>query len=162
MYRNLVMILTIVILVGCDQISKNIVRHSLEYNERIAVFDHFITMTKVENTGAFLGLGSNVHRGIYSVLMIVLPLLVLCYAFYYLFSRNNTWLLISGLCLIISGGIGNIIDRILYGSVTDFLHFNFGIFQTGIVNAADMEITAGFVVLLLEMYLHREKKVTGE
>jgi signal peptidase II len=63
--------------------------------------------------------------------------------------------MISGLCLIIGGGIGNIIDRIIYGSVTDFLHFNFGIFQTGIVNAADMAITAGFVVLLLEMYLHR-------
>jgi signal peptidase II len=156
------MILIIVVLVGCDQISKNIVRHTLEYNERIALIDHSITLTKVENTGAFLGLGSNVHRGIYSVLMIVLPLLVLCYAFYYLFSRNHTWLMISGLCLIIGGGIGNLIDRIIYGSVTDFLHFNFGIFQTGIVNAADMSITAGFIVLLLEMYLHREKKVTSD
>jgi signal peptidase II len=120
------------------------------------VFEDFVTLTKVENTGAFLSLGHNLSRMAYIIVMIIIPLLVLGYALYYLMTRNlHSRLFILGLCLIVGGGFGNIIDRILYGSVTDFLHFNFVVFQTGIVNMADISVTTGFFILIYELYINR-------
>ena len=51
-----------------------------------------------------------------------------------------------GLCSVAGGGIGNIFDRVMYGSVTDFLYVRVGIFQTGIFNFADVSITAGVLL----------------
>lgn len=56
-----------------------------------------------------------------------------------------------GVSFIVAGGIGNIIDRFIYGSVTDFLYFDFYIFHTGIVNFADMILTTGFFMLIYEI-----------
>jgi signal peptidase II len=154
--RNLLILLLLVTNVGCDQISKSIVRQKVDFNANISVFDDFVTLTKVENTGAFLSLGHNMPRMAYIIVMIIIPLIVLGYALYYLMTRNlRSKLFILGLCLIVGGGFGNIIDRILFGSVTDFLHFNFVVFQTGIVNMADISVTAGFFILIYELYINR-------
>ena len=154
--RNLLILIILTTNVGCDQISKCIVRQKIDFNDRTSVIGNFVTITKVENTGAFLSLGDHLPRIIYKILMIILPLIVLGYALYYLLTSNNlSKLLILGICFIIGGGLGNVFDRILYGSVTDFLHFNFGLFHTGIVNMADISITIGFVILMYELYINR-------
>ena len=61
--------------------------------------------------------------------------------------------MLAGFCFVIGGGIGNVFDRIAYGSVTDFLHVKFGIFQTGIFNVADLSIMTGVVIILLQSIL---------
>ncbi|MBK7625972.1 MAG: signal peptidase II [Bacteroidales bacterium] len=153
MVRNLLILILLATNVGCDQISKSIVRQTIDYDHRTSVIGSFVTITKVENTGAFLGLGDQLPRIIYKILMIILPLIVLGYALYYLLTSNNlSKLLIIGICLVIGGGLGNVYDRIIYGSVTDFLHFDFVLFQTGIVNMADISITIGFFILVFEFF----------
>lgn len=148
--RNILILLAIV--VGSDQISKYIIRRNIDYNHQINVIDNFITLTKAENTGAFLSLGDNLPRAAYTVLMIIIPLIALLIALNYLFRNTSlSKILIIGLCLIIGGGLGNIIDRIIYGSVTDFLYFNFGVFHTGIVNLADIALTTGCFILIYEL-----------
>jgi signal peptidase II len=163
--RNLLILTFLVFNVGCDQIAKNIVRQKLNYHENISVIDHFITLNKVENTGAFLGFGDSLPRLFFIILMIVLPLVFLGYALFYLLkSKNLSRLSILGISFIIAGGVGNIIDRILFGSVTDFLHFNFVIFQTGIVNMADISVTTGFFIMLYELGIKKRKidfKISG-
>ena len=62
-----------------------------------------------------------------------------------------------GLACVLGGGIGNLYDRVLYGSVTDFLHIDFGLFQTGIFNLADVSIMVGAFLLAAEMFLKRER-----
>ena len=62
-----------------------------------------------------------------------------------------------GLACVLGGGIGNLYDRVLYGSVTDFLHIDFGLFQTGIVNLADVSIMVGAGLLAMEMFLKRKR-----
>lgn len=57
--------------------------------------------------------------------------------------------------MIIGGGLGNINDRIIYGSVTDFLYFDFVLFHTGIVNMADISLTIGFFILIYEFLINR-------
>ena len=62
-----------------------------------------------------------------------------------------------GICFLIGGGIGNIYDRIVYGSVTDFFHIDFVIFKTGIFNVADMSIMTGIGLLLLQSFKQKIK-----
>jgi signal peptidase II len=72
-------------------------------------------------------------------------------AFLYLLTKRNlTNMAIIGTCFIIGGGIGNIYDRIVYGSVTDFLHIDFVIFQTAIFNMADVSIMTGVFMIVLD------------
>ena len=144
--------------ISCDQISKNIVRQKIEYNTQINVIGKYLILNKVENTGAFLGLGNSIPRPIYKLLMILLPLIVMGYALYFLMKSNNvSKLLIIGISFAIGGGLGNIYDRILYGSVTDFLYFDFVLFHTGIVNMADISVTIGFFMIVYEFYINRRE-----
>jgi len=70
-------------------------------------------------------------------------------------TRNlHSKLFILGLCLIVGGGFGNIIDRILYGSVTDFLHLTLCI-SNWHIEYADISVTAGFFMLICELYINR-------
>ena len=150
--RNLWILLLVFANIGCDQVSKTIVRDRIEYNANIEVIQDFITLTKVENTGAFLSLGSEMPRIGYKILMIILPLIILTYVLFYLLKSNTpTDLTRMAIALMLGGGIGNLLDRMLYGSVTDFLHFDFGLFQTGIVNMADISITVGFLMMIFEL-----------
>jgi len=154
--RILLILIFLATNVGCDQISKHIVRHTIEYNHTTSIIGNFLTITKVENTGAFLSLGNRLPRILYKILMIIVPLIVLVYGLYYLLTNNNlSKLLIFGICLIIGGGLGNVYDRIIYGSVTDFLHFDFVLFHTGIVNLADISLTMGFFLIMFLLFINR-------
>ena len=154
-----VLILVIILLnVGCDQISKSIVREHVDYYENIKVFSPYVTLTKVENSGAFLSMGDALHSGIKFVLLLMMPVAVLAAGIYFVMSRKDlSPALIFGICCVIGGGIGNLYDRILYGSVTDFLHIDFIIFQTGIFNVADLSIMAGMLLIILDS-LHKRKR----
>jgi signal peptidase II len=142
--------------VGCDQFSKTLVRQRVGVNEEIGLIRNYVTLTKIENTGAFLSIGQSLPRPIKIVVLTVLPLLALGFALILLLTRNNmTYLSIWGMCFIVGGGIGNIYDRIVHGSVTDFLHIDFGIFETGIFNMADVSIMTGMLMVLLDLSLNR-------
>lgn len=155
---NFFIIVILISNISCDQISKDIVRQKIEYNTQINVISKYLILTKVENTGAFLGLGKSIPRPLYILLMIVLPLIVIGYALYYLMKRNSvSKLLVIGISFIAGGGLGNIYDRILYGSVTDFLYFDFVLFHTGIVNMADISVTIGFFMIMYEFYINRRE-----
>jgi signal peptidase II len=154
--RNILILIFISSIIGCDQIVKSIVRQRIEYGQEISVIDHYVTLTKVENTGAFLSLGDSLPRIFYILIMIVLPLIVLFYVLYDIMRRNDlSKLIILGFCLLIGGGLGNIYDRILFGSVTDFIRFDFVLFHTGIVNLADISVTAAFFILIYEFLFNR-------
>lgn len=136
--------------IGCDQVSKKMVRHSVTPYETIAVIGQHLTVTNVENSGAFLSLGNSLSSSLRSVLLSVIPLLLLGGALIYIIYKKNISLFpLLGFCFIIGGGFGNIYDRIAYGSVTDFLHIQFGIFQTGIFNLADVSIVTGTVIIFI-------------
>jgi signal peptidase II len=61
--------------------------------------------------------------------------------------------------LIIGGGLGNIYDRIRFGSVTDFAHIDFVIFQTGVFNVADMSIMAGTIMIILHAWFKKKPDI---
>jgi signal peptidase II len=151
--RTLAIMAILITNVGCDQISKYIVRQQLEYTEQIGFFHNYFTLTKIENTGAFLSMGNTLPAPVRFILLTLLPSLALGLGLLYLFMKKNlTWSRITGLAFILGGGVGNIYDRIIHGSVTDFLHIDFVIFQTGIFNLADVSIMAGTFIILFDTY----------
>jgi signal peptidase II len=148
--RIILLIIMVALNVGCDQVSKQIIRSKVSDYETISIIKNHFVITKVENTGAFLSAGNNLPETIRFILLTVLPVLVLGWGLAYLFYKQNLPKLMQvGLCFLIGGGIGNIYDRIKFGSVTDFLHLDFGIFRTGVFNLADMSILFGIALLLL-------------
>jgi len=142
--------------IACDQISKNIVRQKIDYYEQINLMSHYITLTKVENSGAFLGLGDFLPHPLKVVFLIIMPFIFMGLAIYYLLTKSNlSNLTIFAICCMAGGGIGNLFDRLLYGSVTDFLHIDFILFQTGILNLADISLMMGTFMLVGEFYFKR-------
>ena len=156
--RIITIIAIIILSITFDQVSKIIVRNTISYHENIKVIGEYFTLTKVENTGAFLSLGSQIPKAVYYILMVLLPVCVIGYAFYYLLTKQNlSKAIIIGISLVIGGGIGNIIDRVLFGSVTDFMYMDFVIFHTGVFNIADNCVMAGMAFILFDMFINKKK-----
>ena len=148
-YKAFILFL-ILLNIGCDQVSKCLVRENIEYYEQVELIKDNLILTKVENTGGFLGFGSAIHPALKKILCLVFPALILIILIGYMMvkTRNNIYFII-GISFIIGGGTGNIFDRIVFGSVTDFLHIDFGLFKTGIFNLADVSIMFGTACILV-------------
>jgi len=156
-----VLLLLLTLNFGCDQISKKIVRNEISDYEQISIIKNHFTLTKVENSGAFLSLGDNMPYIFRLIILTGLPLLFLGYGLYFLFAKRNLPMTMQiALCFLIGGGIGNLYDRIVHGSVTDFMHMDFYLFQTGVFNFADISIMIGVGILLFQSL--RSKMVKEE
>jgi len=156
-WSKIILILFVIITnIGCDQASKKIVRQTIAPSETISLLGDHLTITNVENTGAFLSLGDSLPKTVKNILLSLLPFIAIALGlFYVLHKQHLPNLMLAGFCFVIGGGIGNVFDRIVHGSVTDFLHINFGIFQTGIFNVADLSIMTGVLIILLQSILKR-------
>jgi len=159
-FRLLLFVVLFIGLIGCDRITKIVAKKELQGKGSYTYFHDTIRLVYVENTGAFLSLGADWSDGVSNVVFIGVPLIfLLLLAIYVIKNRNNTSMLVYlAMIFIFSGGMGNLIDRILYHRhVTDFLNFGIGNVRTGILNMADTYVTAG-VALMLLFYI-TEKKV---
>lgn len=148
--RNLSIISLVILNIILDQLSKFWIRGNVApYSDINIIADYFI-ITNVENSGAFLGLGSDFSPVIKSILLLALPVGVLVTVLVYVFKDTSIdKLSLIGYSSIIGGGIGNIYDRFLYGSVTDFLFIDLGgVFKTGIFNIADLSVTTGMILIV--------------
>jgi len=155
--RTLLILLVISMNIGCDQVTKTIVRNNIAEREKIAIGKHFL-ITKVENTGAFLSLGDSLSEFTKTLLLSALPVLLLGLGFYCLLTNKNiSKTKLMGFCFVIGGGLGNIFDRIVHGSVTDFMHIGFNGFQTGIFNMADVSIIIGVVTAIVASFFTNDQ-----
>jgi signal peptidase II len=149
--------------ISCDQISKSIVRQKMFHQEQINVIHDYFTLIKVENTGAFLSLGTEIPEPFKSILLAFLPLVFLTIAAIYVVTKKSLSLSrVIAISFVIGGGAGNIYDRLVHGSVTDFLHIDLGIVRTGIFNMADVSIMIGMVMLLIESFIVQNPQVFAE
>jgi signal peptidase II len=154
--RSFAILLVLISNISCDQISKNIVRRRIGYNEQIRFINDHLTLTKVENTGAFLSIGTSLPPFVKVLLLTVLPVIILALAGALIFLKNNLSITTRiAICFVVGGGIGNIYDRIMYGSVTDFLHIDLVMFETGIFNMADVSIMTGLFLVITELCFNR-------
>jgi signal peptidase II len=155
--RTIIIIVILGSTFGCDQISKKLVRQKINDNEQIGLLRNYITITKIENSGAFLSIGQKLPQPAKLIILTILPLIAMGFALALLLTRHNVSALsIWGMCFIVGGGIGNIYDRIVHGSVTDFLHIDFVLFETGIFNVADVSIMSGMFLVIIDLCFNRK------
>ena len=144
----------IILSIFFDQLSKFWIRNNIESYNEIELIGSFFTLIRVENSGAFLGMGSELSYIPKLILLIIFPIVVLVAVSIYTFiDKKLDNLSLVGFSLIIGGGVANIFDRIVYGSVTDFLYINLGgILKTGIFNIADLSVTTGMILILIASF----------
>jgi len=161
--RNFYVILVIILNIICDQFSKYEARINIGYYETIELIGKHLILTKIENSGAFLSTGDSLGGSVKFIILSLLPLVALCFGIYYLLIHPYLpRLLAFGISCVIGGGLGNLLDRFLYGSVTDFIHIDFLLFKTGIFNLADVSIMIGMIMILINLYVKRPSPELAE
>ncbi len=138
-----------------DQVSKYYIQTNMDLNNSISVIDGIFSITYIQNTGAAF----SVLQG-KTIILIIIQVLVVLSIFVYVFLKKNSihWTLNVSLALIVGGGLGNLIDRVSYGYVVDFLHFHFW----PIFNIADISVCIGCGLLIIYVFLIEGKEKNGE
>ena len=134
--------------IGCDQVTKKIAATHLAGGPRHSFLGDTLRLEYAENMGAFLGLGSTWSPEARMLLFVIGSAAGLIAVA--VMALKQPWANLSriGLCLVLSGGLSNLIDRILRGSVIDFLNVGIGPLRTGIFNVADMALMLGIALVL--------------
>ncbi|MDF0643920.1 MAG: signal peptidase II [Nitrospira sp.] len=151
--RTLLMLLILFSCVGCDQVTKEWARTYLAFQPPLSCCRDVVRLHYVENAGAFLGLGWNLPEEMRILVFQIAAGIGLLTLFVVLLrSQNQPYGFLIAWTLILSGGIGNVIDRLLHhGRVIDFMNLGVGPLRTGIFNVADVFITVGVLWLLLAL-----------
>jgi len=150
MKRTLTASIIVAACVGLDQATKHLAVLELKDSAPISLWNATVRLLYAENTGAWGSLGDSWPPVVRYVALVGMPLLVLGLIGFGLVRRATiSRAELVGYSLVLGGGIGNIIDRLLHGYVVDFLYVGFGRFATNIFNIADMAIVTGVGLLVL-------------
>ncbi len=156
--KILLFILSSLTLISWDRATKVLAKEHLANKAPVSYFHNTIRLEYVENTGAAMNLGDGLPKTASLWLLSIIPLALLSVLFAYAISRSKelSSSKMFAIALIFSGGIGNIIDRLLYDRhVADFMNVGINNFRTGIFNLADVCVTAGVIMFAV---LHYKKE----
>ena len=136
----------IIAIVALDQWSKWLIRTKFSLYQSEPIIQDFFHLTYVTNEGMAFGLELPGGKLILLVLTIILTILLAVYLWN---EKDGHPLNKYGLALILSGAIGNLIDRAYFGKVVDFLDFMIGDFHWYVFNIADSAVTIGMIIYIL-------------
>ena len=152
--RIKLLLLSLVIII-LDQVTKDIARNELElYVQK--PFVKFWNWTLAYNQGAAFSLFAD-QGGWQRIFFGVLATVVAMGLVYYLLNKSYTKLSGVALCFVLGGAIGNLVDRIMFGRVTDFIDWYYGAHHWPAFNVADSFITVGVTLLIVESVFFTKK-----
>ncbi|MDI9570365.1 MAG: signal peptidase II [Pseudomonadota bacterium] len=150
--ENLVFVATVAGLLVLDQVSKWVIHAGMALHESIVVIPGFFSITYIRNPGAAFGLLAGASPTFRYVFFIGVTLAAIGLILHYLrIHADDDRLLTISLGMILSGALGNLIDRIRFGEVIDFLDFHIGANHWPAFNVADSAISCGAFVLFLHI-----------
>ena len=141
-----------------DQLSKWVVVSTFRLYESLPLIPGFFDLTFVTNTGAAFGMlagEQNFWRQIFFVSMTLTALVVLCFAFRQYRHAGKLYVIAIG--LVSGGALGNLVDRLRFGHVIDFLDFYIKSYHWPAFNVADSAISVGVALFLLAGYLEHHQ-----
>jgi signal peptidase II len=146
--------------VALDRITKAYIRTRVSSWDIYPVIPGFFNIVHTENPGAAFGVLSDSSIQWRGMLLVGVSLAVMAIIGTILWRTGklaaaHTPLLRTGLALVFGGALGNLVDRVFRGTVTDFLQFFFGSYEFPSFNAADSAITIGAGLLLLDLWRTR-------
>ena len=166
--RFKIFLITSVIVIGVDHLTKWIIRSTMHLNQTINVIGDFFTISFIYNTGIAFGIFNKTHSTAKTPILIIVSIIALAIILYIFYSLPKD-IKLSGLSmgLIFGGAIGNLIDRTIRGKVVDFFDvdfFDINIPRLGIhmtrwptFNVADSAVLVGIIILFIIIIIHGGK-----
>tara|TARA_Y100000590_G_scaffold414796_1_gene511986 strand:- start:1430 stop:1894 length:465 start_codon:yes stop_codon:yes gene_type:complete len=150
-------ILIFILIILFDQLTKFFINRHIPQDKVYEIFV-FLDLINIKNKGISFGLLSETLP--YWLILIVIIMIIVVISFWYFKTKNiyEKWSLIC----IISGAMGNLIDRLIYHSVTDFLYFHYEKYYWPAFNLADIAISIGITILLIGTYMGSKYKVKAK
>jgi signal peptidase II len=149
-YLKLVAIAGLIVIL--DQITKAVIRNTLTLYHSITVIPGFFNITYILNPGGAFGFMANKSPFLRNLLFILLSSLAVCLIFYFYKHTPKKYSLLSTcFALILGGALGNLIDRIRFGKVVDFLDFYIASYHWPAFNVADSAITVGITIYVFHL-----------
>lgn len=154
-------LITALLVLIADRISKLLILHSMGPFDSMSVIPGWLRLVHAENAGAAFGVLAQGAPIVRSIVLIGVSGAVLVFVATALWSRNGAFRSVStrfGLAFILGGAIGNLLDRIFRGTVTDFIEVYHGTWSFPAFNVADSAITVGAILLIWDLLTaHRSK-----
>jgi signal peptidase II len=144
-----------------DQWTKYMIVQKLPLYQRVEVIQGLFNIVHVRNTGGAFGIFGGEKGGLSSALFVVVSLIAVgAIVFLFVKVKENEKTLVLSFSLILSGAIGNLIDRLRYGEVVDFLDIHLSTYHWPAFNVADSAICIGIGLMALELLIRDRKKST--
>ena len=140
--RKISYIIILVSIILLDQITKYLARNNIDPFNPLGILP-FLQLVNIRNEGVTFGL----FTGIDSIILIIISLATISF-FIYLYIKG--WMNSISFYLILGGAVGNLVDRILFGGVTDFIDIFIGQLHWPAFNFADSAIIAGLILILID------------
>ena len=157
-WRFPIWIISILLIVTADQLTKLLIIKLVPIYEKISI-NTVINITHHKNSGAafsFLADAGGWQRWFLILISISVIVIIILWLWQIRYKKQN--LLITGLILVAGGAIGNVIDRILLGHVTDFIQVLFGSWAFPTFNIADACISMGAALLIIDTLFFSDKE----
>ena len=146
---RLALVVTMVLTVGCDRVTKHVATSTLAGRPARSLLADTVRLAYVQNAGGFLSLGADLPLAMRTaVFTVATGLLLLALVAFGIRLRWSGWAAF-GLALFVAGGVSNWVDRVLHGSVIDFINVGVGPLRTGVFNVADVAIMLGVAIVLV-------------
>jgi len=157
--NDVIFFITAAAIILLDQITKHYIDSYMSVGDSFTVIQGLFNITHVRNPGAAFGIFSKSPEIFRTVFLIAVTSAAMVLILYYIrMNRERGGLLNLAMSLIFGGAIGNLIDRIRFGEVIDFLDFYIGSNHWPAYNVADSAISTGAVLLLLAMIWKKGEK----
>ncbi|HEV2216739.1 MAG TPA: signal peptidase II [Candidatus Dormibacteraeota bacterium] len=131
-----------------DRVTKDLVVATVPLGTERPAIDHLVWITNIHNSGAAFGLAPA-----FAILFLLASFGVACGLVWYVFTHVDSVLVDLVLGLVLGGTVGNLFDRVMFGTVTDFVALHFW----PVFNVADSAVSTGVVLLLLGYVLRRPR-----
>jgi signal peptidase II len=155
-----ILLIVFVILLVLDQASKVLIERNVLLHQAIEIIPGFFAIVHVQNRGAAFGLLAGLPgAGTFFVIISLIAIVLIC-AYFHWIKDNEVWTPLC-LALVLTGAVGNLLDRFRLGSVVDFLDVQYRGQHWPAFNVADSCITVGVLLLALKI-LWGEKKETAQ
>jgi signal peptidase II len=154
--KYIIFFVTLAAVVLLDQFLKAYIGGSMNLHESIPVIEGYFNITYVKNPGAAFGFLANSAPEFRSLFLISVTVIAIVLILYFISkSTEKEVFLTFSLSLILGGAVGNLIDRIRFGEVTDYLDFYISSYHWPAFNVADSAISLGALVLVVEIFRRR-------
>lgn len=146
-----------------DQLTKSWIIATLRLHEGFSVVDGFFNIIHVRNPGAAFGFLAGASPAFRSVFFLAVTLAAILLILHYLRHTGIEKLsIVFSLALILAGAVGNLIDRIRFGEVVDFLDLYVGATHWPAFNVADASISTGAALLVISLFAKRKERTGGK